>query len=67
MSLVAGPGRGGQSDLSKLPEDLRLHVDKHVAYIQALGNVRSHASLALMLHKNPLTLSLSGQMSSNTG
>lgn len=42
MSLAAGPGRGGgvaKTD-SQLPEELKLVVDKHVAYIQDLDTVR---------------------------
>ncbi|KAF7195005.1 Geranylgeranyl transferase type-2 subunit beta [Pseudocercospora fuligena] len=36
MSLAAGPGRGGGA--SQLPDELKLVVDKHVAYIQALDS-----------------------------
>ena len=38
MSLVAGPGRGGVAD-GQLPDELRLVVDRHVAYIQSLDTV----------------------------
>lgn len=38
MSLVAGPGRGGVAD-GQLPDELKLVVDKHVAYIQKLDTV----------------------------
>lgn len=38
MSLVAGPGRGGVAD-GQLPDELKLVVDKHVAYIQSLDTV----------------------------
>ena len=38
MSLVAGPGRGGQS-VTSLPGDLNLGVDQHVKYIQQLDTV----------------------------
>ncbi|KAI5196911.1 hypothetical protein E4T39_07577 [Aureobasidium subglaciale] len=37
MSLVAGPGRGGFSDL---PTELQLYAQKHVDYIQSLDTVR---------------------------
>jgi len=37
MSLVSGPGIGGGHDL---PGELRLVVDKHIAYIQSLDSVR---------------------------
>lgn len=36
MSLVSGPGRG----MASLPAEARLHVDKHVKYIQSLDTVR---------------------------
>lgn len=39
MSLVSGPGRGGAKG-EQLPEELKLHVDKHVKYIQSLDTVR---------------------------
>lgn len=39
MSLVSGPGRGGTKG-EQLPEELQLHVDKHVKYIQSLDTVR---------------------------
>jgi geranylgeranyl transferase type-2 subunit beta len=38
MSLVSGPGRGG---LDKMPDEMRLYVDKHVRYIQSLDTVRT--------------------------
>ena len=38
MSLAAGPGRGGVTN-SQLPDELKLVVDKHVAYIQSLDTV----------------------------
>ena len=45
MSLVAGPGRGGVAT-NQLPDELKLVVDKHVAYIQSLDTVRfDHAFL----------------------
>ena len=40
MSLVSGPGRGGAAGQS-LPDELKLVVEKHVKYIQALDTVRS--------------------------
>lgn len=39
MSLVAGPGRGGIAE-AQLPDELKLAVEKHVAYIQSLDQVR---------------------------
>lgn len=40
MSLAAGPGRGGASHAG-LPDELRLCVEKHVAYIKSLDSVRA--------------------------
>ena len=39
MSLVSGPGRGGVPG-SELPDQLVLHVAKHVSYIQSLDTAR---------------------------
>lgn len=39
MSLAPGPGRGG-SAFHRLPAELQLVADKHVAYIQSLDTVR---------------------------
>lgn len=39
MSLAAGPGRGRVAG-GQTPADLRLVVDKHVAYVQKLDTVR---------------------------
>lgn len=39
MSLVSGPGRGGQK-LTDLPGELTLAIDQHVKYIQQLDTVR---------------------------
>jgi len=39
MSLVSGPGRGGQS-INSLPDELALAIDQHVKYIQQLDTVR---------------------------
>jgi geranylgeranyl transferase type-2 subunit beta len=39
MSLAAGPGRGRVAS-DQLPDELKLVVDKHVAYVQALDTVR---------------------------
>lgn len=39
MSLVSGPGRGGQNVVA-LPDELALAVDQHVKYIQQLDSVR---------------------------
>lgn len=38
MSLAAGPGRAGAPH-SSLPDELRLVVHKHIAYIQSLDTV----------------------------
>lgn len=47
MSLVAGPGRGG---FSQLPAELQLCAQKHVDYIQSLDTVRRHyPSIACLL------------------
>ena len=40
MSLAAGPGRGRIAE-GQLPDELKLVVDKHVAYVQKLDTVRS--------------------------
>lgn len=39
MSLAAGPGRAGGA-AGQLPDELKLVVEKHVAYIQSLDTVR---------------------------
>ena len=39
MSLAAGPGRG-RAPGGQLPDELKLVVDKHVAYVQNLDTVR---------------------------
>lgn len=39
MSLAAGPGRGRVA-VGQLPDELKLVVDKHVAYVQKLDTVR---------------------------
>lgn len=39
MSLVAGPGRGGASAQSELPDELKLVIEPHVKYIQSLDSV----------------------------
>lgn len=39
MSLVSGPGRGGQN-VNALPNELVLAIDQHVRYIQQLDTVR---------------------------
>lgn len=39
MSLVSGPGRGGQN-LSVPADEMVLAVDRHVRYIQQLDTVR---------------------------
>lgn len=36
MSLVSGPGRGGNS---AMPDELKLVIDNHVTYIQSLDKV----------------------------
>ena len=38
MSLVSGPGRGGQYGRN-FPDELKLVIDKHVKYIQSLDTV----------------------------
>lgn len=54
MSLAAGPGRGGGSstsqDVSSLPSELRLHVDQHVRYIQALDTRKDEYAYWLTEH-----------------
>lgn len=62
---MAGPGRGGVPE--GLPDELKLVVDKHVAYIQSLDTVRQHL-LPLHLPTHPDTdfsKSCSEKMSSN--
>jgi len=44
MSLAAGPGRA-QVAHGQLPEELKLVVEKHVAYIQSLDAVRTAATV----------------------
>lgn len=39
MSLVSGPGRGGQH-ANSLPDEITLAIDQHVKYIQQLDTVR---------------------------
>jgi geranylgeranyl transferase type-2 subunit beta len=39
MSLAAGPGRGRVAG-GQFPDDLKLVIDKHVAYVQKLDTVR---------------------------
>ena len=39
MSLVSGPGRGGQNT-NCLPDELALAINRHVKYIQQLDTVR---------------------------
>lgn len=53
MSLVAGPGRGGAGE-NQLPDELKLVVEKHVAYIQSLDSVRT-TNLAAYLFVLTLT------------
>lgn len=50
MSLAAGPGRGRVAD-GQLPDDLKLVVEKHVAYIKSLDTVND-IQLRQMLFKN---------------
>ena len=54
MSLVSGPGRGGIID-ARLPQELRLFVDKHVSYIQSLDTVRAN-ELVSHAHQEALSL-----------
>ncbi|KAK3718890.1 Rab geranylgeranyltransferase [Vermiconidia calcicola] len=49
MSLVAGPGRGGVAD-DQLPDELKLVIDKHVAYIQSLDSRRDELEYHLTEH-----------------
>lgn len=39
MSLVSGPGRGGQN-INVLPDELNLAIEQHVKYVQQLDTVR---------------------------
>ena len=64
MSLVAGPGRGGAAD-SKLPDELKLVVDKHVAYIQSLDTVRLTLTFVIAICADTDARS-SAEMSSST-
>lgn len=49
MSLVSGPGRGGITD-ARLPQELRLFVDKHVNYIQSLDTRKDELEYWLTEH-----------------
>ncbi|KAK5736671.1 Rab geranylgeranyltransferase [Elasticomyces elasticus] len=49
MSLAAGPGRGHVAQ-GQLPEELKLVVDKHVAYIQSLDTRRDELEYHLTEH-----------------
>ncbi|KAK8168315.1 type-2 protein geranylgeranyltransferase subunit beta [Phyllosticta citrichinensis] len=49
MSLVSGPGRGGARS-EQLPEELQLHADKHVAYIQSLDTRKDELEYWLTEH-----------------
>lgn len=40
MSLVSGPGRGGQK-ANALPDEMVLAINQHVRYIQQLDTVRA--------------------------
>lgn len=55
MSLAAGPGRGRTAE-GQLPEELKLVVDKHVAYIQSLDEVRPSPTIAASESVKELTL-----------
>ncbi|GAB7359276.1 hypothetical protein MBLNU230_g5932t2 [Neophaeotheca triangularis] len=48
MSLVAGPGRGGVPD--GLPDELKLVIEKHVAYIQSLDTRKDELEYHLTEH-----------------
>jgi geranylgeranyl transferase type-2 subunit beta len=50
MALVAGPGRGGGTQDSVLPEELTIYVDKHVQYIQALDTRKDEYEYWLTEH-----------------
>ena len=64
MSLVAGPGRGGATD-GQLPDELRLVVDKHVAYIQSLDTVCLTTRKDVMLRIADTDMSSSEEMNLN--
>ncbi|KAF2769231.1 geranylgeranyl transferase type 2 subunit beta [Teratosphaeria nubilosa] len=49
MSLASGPGRGGAVG-SVLPDELKLVVDRHVAYIQSLDTRRDELEYHLTEH-----------------
>ncbi|KAI9892842.1 MAG: hypothetical protein M1814_001001 [Vezdaea aestivalis] len=40
MSLVSGPGRAGLNNANAPPDELKLHVEPHVAYIKSLDTRR---------------------------
>ena len=53
MSLAAGPGRGGGASGAsggKLPDELQVVVDKHVAYIQSLDTRKDEMAYHLTEH-----------------
>lgn len=60
MSLAAGPGRAS----GQLPDELKLAVEKHVAYIQSLDTVR--ADPAVFAAPTDTDRCSSAAMSSNT-
>ncbi|KAL8828798.1 MAG: hypothetical protein Q9191_002385 [Dirinaria sp. TL-2023a] len=49
MSLVSGPGRGGASG-HEIPNELLLHVDKHVEYIRSLDTRKDELEYWLTEH-----------------
>ncbi|MCJ1251578.1 hypothetical protein MMC30_008813 [Trapelia coarctata] len=49
MSLVSGPGRAALSG-AELPEDLTLHVQRHIEYIQSLDTRRDELEYWLTEH-----------------
>ncbi|KAG0650630.1 Geranylgeranyl transferase type II subunit beta [Hyphodiscus hymeniophilus] len=49
MSLVSGPGRGGQSS-SALPTELQLAIEPHVKYIQSLDSRKDELEYWLTEH-----------------
>ncbi|KAI4132703.1 MAG: hypothetical protein LQ347_002485 [Umbilicaria vellea] len=50
MSLVSGPGRGGAAANGELPAELKLHIEKHVRYIQSLDTRKDELEYWLTEH-----------------
>ena len=63
MSLAAGPGRAGGA-AGQVLDELKLAMEKHVAYIQSLDTVRQKTSRAPLLRTDTNSRSSVGMSSS---